>query len=113
MLEAQDTKVKTSETIRFVGGGALSKVTCQILADITGRTIETIENPQNAGAMGAALVCAVGLERIASFSETKKYVKVTDSYSPDEKNRAVYNKNFEVFKKLYTSNRKLFKILNG
>ncbi|PKL17557.1 MAG: carbohydrate kinase [Spirochaetae bacterium HGW-Spirochaetae-5] len=112
MLEAQDTKVKTSNKIRFAGGGALSKVTCQILADITGRTIETVENPQNAGAMGAALVCAVGLGRISSFSEAKKYIKVTATYTPDEKNRAVYDKNFKVFKKLYTSNRKLFKILN-
>jgi xylulokinase len=113
MLEAQETKVKTSETIRFVGGGALSKVTCQILADITDRTIETIDNPQNAGAMGAALVCAVGLGKISSLRKTKNYIKVTACYTPEEKNRTVYNKNFEVFKKLYKSNRKLFKILNG
>ena len=31
LLESQERKEKTSETIRFVGGGALSAVTCQIL----------------------------------------------------------------------------------
>lgn len=41
MLEVQEKKTKTSDPIRFVGGGALSPVTCQMLADITGRTIET------------------------------------------------------------------------
>ncbi len=113
MLEAQETKIKTSKALRFAGGGALSALTCQILADITGRTVETINNPQNAGAMGAALICAVGLGRIPSFRDAKKYIKASEVYTPDEKNRAVYNKNFEVFKKLYSSNKKLFKILNG
>ncbi len=37
MLEAQETKIRTSEIIRFVGGGALAPHTCQILADVTGR----------------------------------------------------------------------------
>ena len=37
LLESGARKVKTSDPVRFVGGGALSPVTCQILADITGR----------------------------------------------------------------------------
>ena len=35
LLECIMKKVKTSDPIRFVGGGALSPVTCQMLADIT------------------------------------------------------------------------------
>ena len=42
-LETQDKKIKTSDTVRFVGGGALSDVTCQILADVTGKTVETVD----------------------------------------------------------------------
>lgn len=49
MLEVQEKKTKTSDPIRFVGGGALSPVTCQMLADITGRTIETVENTKDVG----------------------------------------------------------------
>ncbi|HOD02381.1 MAG TPA: FGGY-family carbohydrate kinase, partial [Clostridiales bacterium] len=48
-IETQEKKIKTSDVVRFVGGGALSELTCQILADCTGKTIETIDNPQNAG----------------------------------------------------------------
>ena len=54
-LETEEKKTKTSDAIRFVGGGALSKVTCQILSDILGRKIETVDNPQNVGAVGAAV----------------------------------------------------------
>ncbi|MBO7670170.1 MAG: sugar kinase, partial [Oscillospiraceae bacterium] len=61
LLECEAKKVQTSDPIRFVGGGALSPLTCQVLADITGRTIETIDNPQSVGAMGAALTVAAGI----------------------------------------------------
>ena len=50
MLECEARKVKTSDPIRFVGGGALSPVTCQMLADITGRTVETVRDTQSVGA---------------------------------------------------------------
>ena len=61
MLECQARKISVSDTIRFVGGGALSPVTSQILADITGHPIEVVESPQNVGSVGAAAVAAVGL----------------------------------------------------
>ena len=43
LLECEMKKVKTSDTIRFVGGGALSPVTCQMLADITGYLKDSIK----------------------------------------------------------------------
>ena len=45
----------------------MSPVTSQILADITGRTIEVVESPQNVGAVGAAAVAAVGLGAIGAM----------------------------------------------
>ena len=62
LLESEEAKVKTSNPIRFVGRGALSQVTCQMLADITGRTIETVNNTQEVGAVGTALVVAAGIK---------------------------------------------------
>ena len=113
MLECEEKKVKTSETIRFVGGGALSPVTCQILADITGRRIETVEDSQDVGAVGAAMLAGVGAGLIPSIDEIGSYVKVKGVYEPDLKNKPVYDKGFEVFKKLYGANKKLFGILNS
>ena len=71
-IETEEKKVKTSDKIRFVGGGALSDLTCQILADCTGKTVETVQEPQNAGAMGATVLVAVGLGICNSVEEAKK-----------------------------------------
>ena len=113
MLESQEKKVKCSPVVRFVGGGALSDTTCQILADVLGRDVETVDNPQNVGAVGAAAVVAVGLGLIPSFAEIKKLIPAGNRFSPNPANKAVYDRNYEVFKKLHRSNRKYFALLNS
>ncbi len=113
MLEAQDRKIKTSQTIRFVGGGALSDVTAQILADITGRTIEVVEKPQDVGAVGAAAIIGIGLGIIKDLGSVKNYIPVKKTFHANTADKKVYDKNFEVFKKLYSSNKKNFQLLNG
>ncbi len=112
MLEAQENKIATGADIRFVGGGALSSMTCQILADILGRKIETVDNPQNAGAVGAALTAAVGLGVLESLDQTDQLIDVSKTYYPNELNKDIYDKGFMVFKKLYTFNKKNFYKLN-
>lgn len=105
--------MKTSDPIRFVGGLALSSVACQILADVTGRTIETIHNPQEVGATGTALVVAAGLKGTDVLELSRQLVKAESTYIPDPKNREVYERSYQVFKKLYQANAPLFKRLNS
>lgn len=112
-LESQEKKVKTSEVIRLVGGGALAPLTCQTMADVLGREIETVENPQNVGAVGAVAVAAVGLGIIGELSDVKNLIKVTAGYTPNRSNREVHNRNFEAFKALYRNNRRTFGLLNN
>ena len=113
MLECEDKRVKTSKTIRFVGGGALSPVTCRILADITGRTIETVEHPQNVGSAGAALTAAVGMGVIGSLDDAKRLIPVSAVYRPHSRDSKTYDRNYEVFKRLHKSNAKNFAMLNS
>ena len=112
MLECQQKKVRLPQTIRFVGGGALSGVTCQMLSDITGRTVETVENTKDVGAIGAAMLAAVGSGQIADLTQAGQLVRVSGCYTPDAANRAVYERNYAVFKRLYASNQKNFALLN-
>ena len=105
--------MKCSPIVRFVGGGALSETTCQILADVLGRGVETVESPQNVGAVGAAAVIAVGLGLIPSFAEAKRLIPVGRSFSPNPKNKPIYDRHFEVFKGLYRNNRRGFALLNS
>lgn len=112
MLECQEKKIKTSNVIRFVGGGALSPLTGQILADITGHRIDVVINPQNVGSVGAAAVVGVGLGIIANLEALKEYIPASQTFVPDEKIKVIYDRNFEVFKKLYKSNKGNFKALH-
>ncbi len=112
-LETEEKKVKTSEIVRFVGGGALSDVTCQILADCIGRPVETVESPQNVGAVGAAVLVAVNIGKIDSVGEAKKLIPAKKTFTPNIENKAIYDKNFAVYKTLYKNNKDAFKALNG
>lgn len=112
MLECQEKKIKTSQVIRFVGGGALSDVTCQILADITGRTIQTVEDSKDIGSRGAAILAGVGAGVIHGFDEVAGYIPADKTFLPDAANRAVYEQNYQVFRQLYKNNKKSFRDLN-
>lgn len=113
MLECQEEKIKTSQTIRFVGGGALSPITGQILADVTGHQIDVVVNPQNVGAVGAAALVAVGLSIIPSLERIKEFIPADQVFIPDPKAKVIYDRNFEVFKRLYKSNKRNFKALHS
>ena len=112
MLEAVEKKVPPQDHLRFVGGGAQSDQWAQILADVTGREIEVIADPQNAGALGAALTVAIGLG-LTDFQHAKSLVRVEKRFSPLPENRGVYERQFAVFKRLYHQNKKLYRQLNG
>ncbi len=112
-IESQDKKIKTSPVIRFVGGGALGETTCQILADCTGKVVETVPSPQNVGAVGAAVVIAAGLGMIKDVSEADKLIKADKTYTPNPAVKQAYDKNYEVYKNIYKSNKKNFAALNG
>jgi xylulokinase len=112
LLEAQAKKVKPSSVLRFAGGGALSDVTSQILADATGHSVEAVADPQNAGAAGAALVAAWGLGRFSDMDSAAATVVVRARFEPNPAHSAVHERNFGVFRDLYRSTGKLFKRLN-
>ncbi|HWQ57836.1 MAG TPA: FGGY-family carbohydrate kinase [Clostridia bacterium] len=113
MLECQGRKVKTSNPVRFVGGGALSDVTSRILADMTGKTVETVAYPQNAGAVGAAALVGVGLGAIKSIAEVKHLIPAEKTFRPDVAKKPAYDRSFAVFKELYRMNRNGFRALNA
>ncbi len=107
-LETENKKVAVSEILRFGGGGALSDLICEILADCTGHVVETVKSPQNVGAVGAAVLAAVGLSIVPSVGEAKTLIPADKTYRPNPENKKVYDKYFEIYKKLYASNKQLF-----
>jgi len=112
MLECQDKKLKTSNPIRFVGGGALSPVCCQMLSDITGRTIETVKDSQFVGSTGAAAIVAVGLSEIESLEKLKDFIPADVIYTPNMDVHKKYEPYYQTFKEIYKTDKKLYKKLH-
>lgn len=95
------------------GGSAISPFICQVMADVLGRDVETIENPRQVGAMGAAALMAVSFGMLDDIKDIKQIIKVDKLYKPNMENHAVYKKLLPVFKDLYKNNKKAFAALNG
>ena len=98
--------------INLAGGGGNSEVWCQILADVLDVEVRQVQDPIQANARGAAFIAAVGLGEI-TFDDVPALVEIRRSYTPDPRNRALYDERFEVFKSIYKQMRGVYKRLNG
>jgi xylulokinase len=99
--------------LRVIGGGARGKPWMQIIADVTGRRVETVANPQEAGAVGAALTAAVGLGLYPSFESLRDVVRVEHKFEPQPSNAAIYNMLYSHYKRLYRALRGLYRDVNS
>ena len=100
------------ETLRVLGGGARSLPWLRVIADITGRRLEVLPNPQERLAVGAALVAAVGLGLYPSLEAIKPLVLVEHVIEPDFAKRAIYERNYAAYRQVYRSLRGLYHQLN-
>ncbi len=83
------------------GGGAKSRVWCQIKSDITGLPITIVDAPE-VGACGVIMLCARTLGLVSSLEEAKsRFVKEGETLTPDPKKHEIYAKMFEKYKKMY------------
>ena len=100
------------DPLRVIGGGAKGLPWVQIMADITGRSMECVEEPQQTTALGAAYIAMVGLGILKSVEEVKRIVPVTALIKPNWENRATYNELYDIFKKIYPSLKGIYHQLN-
>jgi len=99
-------------TLRVVGGGAKSLTWMQILADVTGKRIEVVEHPQEAGALGAACIAAVGIGIYPEFEALKSVVRGAHTLLPRREHRETYNALFDQFKRVYSRLKPVYHQLN-
>jgi xylulokinase len=91
----------TATTVRAIGGGARSRAWLQIVADATGARVEAVANPQHAGAIGAALVAAVGAGEVASVAAIRDRVRVAHTFEPDAQRHALYADHLDALRSVY------------
>ncbi len=98
--------------LRVIGGGAKGKPWMQILADVTHRKVETVRDPQEAGAVGAALIATVGLGIHPDFESLKGVVKVGNVFEPQPENWEIYDSLFHSYQDVYRRLRDFYRELN-
>lgn len=97
--------------INIIGGGAQSELWCQIFADVMSRNIRQVKDPMQANARGAAFIASVGLGYI-KFDDIPGLIKYNKTFSPDRKNRGIYEELYSAFLDIYKKNKSIFNRLN-
>lgn len=98
--------------LRAMGGGAKGLPWVQIVADITGRTLECVAEPQHTTALGAAYLAMVGLKLLPSIEAVKQIVRVTHTVAPQESTQAIYTELYQIFKQIYPQLKKIYHRIN-
>ena len=99
--------------VKIIGGGAMDRAWMQIIADVTNKKIQVVNEPKMAGAMGGAMCAAVGLGIYKDFFAVSQLVKVEAEYVPKEANSQVYNKLFKTYKRIYYSLKSTYEEVNS
>ena len=100
-LETAEAAGARAETLRAMGGSANSRVWTQIKADVTGHGIE-VPASDTATTLGAAILAGVGTGVYGSFEEAaERTIRVKKTFTPDPEKRAVYDRGYETYRKLY------------
>ena len=97
--------------INIIGGGAQSKVWCQIFADVLNRKIRQVKDPIQANARGAAFIASVGLGYI-NWEDIPKYIEISNTFTPKPENRSIYDKLFKEYLNIYKIMGKTYNRLN-
>jgi xylulokinase len=85
------------DEILLVGGGSKSKLYRRIFADIYNTKVLKTNIDQDAGALGAAAIAAVGCGLWNDFNKIDDIHKTIEIVEPDPKNNAMYEKIIPIF----------------
>ena len=100
-------------SVRASGGGAKSAFWRQLLADILGHRVVTLET-QEGSAYGAALLALAGTGEYATVPEVcRQAIRETESVSPRAAETAYYSKAHGVYQALYPALKPIFERIAG
>ncbi len=113
MLDAVEKFVKRPlGAIRFIGGGAVSDVWCQIHADVLKRPVHRVADPLLANVKGAAIFAGLVLGEVR-HEEVAGLARIDATFEPQPEHFAVYDELYREYPGLYHRQRKMYARLNG
>jgi xylulokinase len=91
------------DEIRVTGGGVRSALWCQIKADVTGRVIRTVREPESTAA-GAAMLAGVAEGVYYSLDEAaSQLVTFAECYEPRPDAQAIYEESYAAYREVYAA----------
>ncbi|WP_269432523.1 FGGY-family carbohydrate kinase [Gordoniibacillus kamchatkensis] len=90
----------TPQRVRITNGGSRSRVWRQIVADISGLSLESIiDHPGSS--LGAAFAAGVGSGVLTGWDEIDKFIKVEERIEPNKGNTQQYQELYRVYRSIY------------
>jgi len=80
----------------------------QGIADITGKTVETITHPTMAGALGAASCAFVGSGVFKDFQQINQCIDVRNIFHPNSSHSDIYTHLFKSYKEVFHGLKKAY-----
>ncbi|HEU5037295.1 MAG TPA: FGGY family carbohydrate kinase [Nocardioides sp.] len=99
--------------VRVVGGGALSSVWMQMLADILGRRVVVPRNPRHVGVLGAYYCSVVGLGAAPALTAVPRGATDDTTFEPRPEHRAVHDRLYGAYLQIHPALSGLFEELNA
>jgi xylulokinase len=102
----------TLKSLTLSGGGAKSSLWPQIFADLFDCDVIVLENAEDVGLIGAALMCGKALGWYSGYLLPSELLNINKKYVPKAENLPLYNELYAIFLQLYPALRKSWSALN-
>jgi len=98
--------------INAIGGGSTSPTWTQIISDVTGRELQVVAHPLEAGAMGAALTVTVGMGVYPTMEAIDELIEISHTVKPREANQVRYDALYREYRAIYEALAPIFRHLH-
>lgn len=99
------------ESLTMTGGGTKALAWCQLLADVLGLPIDVVAEAELVGARGAMLTAQVAIGECDSYAPEGRFPTIA-KLEPRKEFKAVFDKQYAVFKACYPALKPIFADLN-
>ncbi|MBN1487358.1 MAG: hypothetical protein JW981_06910, partial [Anaerolineae bacterium] len=101
LFESVGVPIFNLDEIRSIGGGVLNDLWMQIYADVNGLPFARVSNPQQATAVGAAIMGGVGVGIWDSYQTAAELVDIAKRFTPNAEATQMYDELYPIYKGAY------------
>lgn len=98
-IQVMEEVDRPADGIRVFGGGAASRVWCQIIADVIGKRLSTLYTSEPA-CLGAAILAGLGAGMYKNVDEINTNVRIKDVFEPDKDHVKAYEQKYKEYIKM-------------